>query len=648
MRQKFAFAAIFLLTAFFSYAQEYKNLSFSPARPKPGDVIKFEYSTTGTVLGGTKDFEAIAYINDGQVTAQEIKLNADGDKWKGEISTNDSTKVVFIAFKQDKLIDNNKEQGYSLMLYKNGEPVKGAYAAMADVNTGFGSYLMQLKSDPSQNLEWYAKEFKRDPAYKSKALVSYANLLVRADKATAKEKIKPFISELNAKKNKTEADYQNIMWAWQRVGDKESAEKLKKDIAQKFPHGAQVKMDKQNAFYSENDIKKKEDLLNAYSKEYPAKTDNDKKSFDNLYSTMASAAATKKDWDLFKKYESKVTNKETLAGTYNNVAWSLSGESIDGKADDLAKAKELSGKSLEYMKASMDNAANKPSYYTTKEYKKNLQFSYGMYADTYALILWKSGNEEDAYKYQEEAVKNMNNGDAEANERFIVYKEKFKGPAAVKDDIEGYVKDGKSSPKLKDILKRAFIAEGHNETEFVSYMEGLLKEYHTKLREELMKKMINESAPKFALKDLSGNTVSLDELKGKVVVVDFWATWCGPCKASFPAMQTALNKYKDDPDVKFVFVDTWESKKSEEMKKNAGEFVTKNKYNFHVLLDTDDKVIGSYAVDGIPTKFVIDPESKIRFKAVGYDGSADKLVDEISIMVDVLKPGGEINTKKGF
>jgi hypothetical protein len=114
-------------------------------------------------------------------------------------------------------------------------------------------------------------------------------------------------------------------------------------------------------------------------------------------------------------------------------------------------------------------------------------------------------------------------------------------------------------------------------------------------------------------------------------------------------MQKALEKYKNDPDVAFLFVDTWESKKPEEMQKNADEFVKKNKYDFHVLLDTDDKVIGSYAVEGIPTKFLIDPQSNIRFKTIGYDGSMDKLIDEISIMIDVLKTGNtESGVKKAF
>ena len=133
--------------------------------------------------------------------------------------------------------------------------------------------------------------------------------------------------------------------------------------------------------------------------------------------------------------------------------------------------------------------------------------------------------------------------------------------------------------------------------------------------------------------DADGNTVSLESLKGKVVIVDFWATWCGPCVASMPAMKLAQEKFKARNDVKFLFVNTWQSE--DNRKQLVADFLQKNNFPFYVLFDTDNKVVTDFKVRGIPTKFIIDKTGNIRFKSVGFGGGDDNLVDEIDTMVEM-------------
>jgi peroxiredoxin len=102
-------------------------------------------------------------------------------------------------------------------------------------------------------------------------------------------------------------------------------------------------------------------------------------------------------------------------------------------------------------------------------------------------------------------------------------------------------------------------------------------------------------------------------------------------------MQKAVDKYSDDENVEFLFVNTWE--RVEDKLENARKFITNNNYTFHVLMDTENKVVTDFKVSGIPTKFVIDGNGNIRFKSVGGDDNIDRLVDELTAMITLASQG---------
>jgi|GEM_PF-2543270 len=168
----------------------------------------------------------------------------------------------------------------------------------------------------------------------------------------------------------------------------------------------------------------------------------------------------------------------------------------------------------------------------------------------------------------------------------------------------------------------------------------------SKLKADLAQKMINKPAPAFSLKDLNGKTVSLADLRGKIVILDFWATWCMPCKASFPGMQLAVKKYKNNPNVKFLFVDLWE--RGDYYADEVRKFIKDSHYDFHVLLD--EKLSGSrytkvgqlYNINAIPTKIIIDKKGNIRFTFTGGSATPNKLLDEVTGMIELAEKPNKI------
>jgi thiol-disulfide isomerase/thioredoxin len=109
---------------------------------------------------------------------------------------------------------------------------------------------------------------------------------------------------------------------------------------------------------------------------------------------------------------------------------------------------------------------------------------------------------------------------------------------------------------------------------------------------------------------IDGNRVTLSGLKGKVVFLNFWATWCPPCRAEMPSMEILHQRFQNDGLV-FLSVDIRES--SEEVQK----FLTNNKLTFTTALDTSGSVSNDYNIQAIPSTYIIDRDGKIIISSVG-------------------------------
>lgn len=119
---------------------------------------------------------------------------------------------------------------------------------------------------------------------------------------------------------------------------------------------------------------------------------------------------------------------------------------------------------------------------------------------------------------------------------------------------------------------------------------------------------VGAKAPDFELKTLAGDTVKLSDLKGKKVMLNFWATWCPPCKAEMPAMEEFHKEAGDDVVILAVNIDPHLDVKA---------FVDENGITFPIPLDEEDKVNETYQVLSIPTTYFIDTKGNIGNKYVG-------------------------------
>ena len=514
-----------------------------------------------------------------------------------------------------KIIDSNSDKGYVIYLKNKTkeelEKTKLSYLSYVMQS----NYMLKLNVTPEETITRFEELYTQNPALKEDESYSYY-LYLQYQKD--KEKFRPAVIEYAEKsmKNGGEKSLLKASSIYSLLKMNGKCAEIEGIALKKYPKGQFAKSKFFKEFYSNQSRSEKFilDEMNRFCAEFNDTSSNSKKEFQyellNLYLKNVDSINVK-------KYASLLYNDLMVANQFNEAAWQLSGQDLITPGKDLSFAESLSKQSIEIIKKAMTDS-------TKQNGVNRLRESYITYTDTYALIMFKQQKYDLAFQYQDEISK-MTDIDTGGKERYAGYAEKVKGLEFAKTYIEKQIKAGVESKILINQLREIYKKLNLSSTDFEKIKENALKSMSQKTKDQIIKKYGGLGAIDFTLTNLKAEKVKLSDYKGKVIVLDFWATWCGPCRASFPKMQELVEKYKNR-NVEFFFIDVWEKMSPTEIKTNVAKFIKDNKYSFNVLFDFKDEIAVKYKIEAVPTKIVIDKNGNII--------SVESSIEDLSTLID--------------
>ena len=556
----------------------------------------------------------------------EYQIEGQGGGEVGLVTLPEDTRLIVVSNNIDEEVlripavneDGSAIIGSKLALAQSHLQYAGLMGVSADAAIG-KEYLEAAVELESDFLKAYPKHA-RDVAYQAKDSESKSAVMGLLSLAQS----------VKVSKKTKESDLEFAFYVLNILENGEALQKFTAKANKQNPDGVVAFAQLQNKFAQ---TRKPGDLLALYQEadqRFSSRSDY-QEAIGNWAPMVAFVAADKSDWETFNTVKALSNSPERMVNYMNSLAWRM----IDGlgsPAKDLEKGIPLAEEAVFILEEEMYTAAHMPSYQTKEEYRNQMNYMYSMILDTYAVGLFKNGEHQDALASSLKSIEVAKFKNQSLNTTYATMMlETDQSEEAVGFMVER-LKKGQGDDDMRRLLEQELLKASSSEItpRFIQLLDEMALEAY---KEEVLAKMISEDAPQFTLTNLEGEEVSLASLKGKTVILDFWATWCGPCKMSFPGMVEAQEKFRDQ-DVVFLFINTWEG--DGDRAEKAGKFIEDKGYPFNVPMDMDDAVVKSYGVSGIPTKFVVGPNGNIRYKSVGYSGDNKKMIFELETVIGAI------------
>lgn len=664
MKKQIIFLVLLFIQAVLCAQPRFDSSVFKPIKPKTTEHIQVVYDAQGRDLEFSDAIQAVFFLYEDfewKKFSLLLKKNKEG-LWSSMVPVKPTTAFIGVKFYQGDsdrpdVIDNNQDRGYAIALTDaKGKAVPGAYLGEASFQIpaiAGGGIFSYYSTPPPPMPTNYAKALaEKEFALSGKQYLRYFQAFMNLQKLALGEAFPDYAKKLitdELKQKKISDQVLNQFYSYASTGlqDKELAQLIKKRVHIDFPQGETARF----IAYSNTMVSSlnKVELIASYEnflRLFPVQQWRQHPSsqafiYYAVYRGLGSAYFESKQFDKFAKLYDEVdfrTGNELMRW---NIMRAYMFKTVG--ADSLYQLSEII---LPKLIARKRDNSYKEDFNRMTQADSNVVKNLDDRLFTHISLL------NDLKKY------------SEARRYFLLLSEDGKYSRAELNDINLQVLEGMGddkqilpllemsarcnamTPRMLDKLKKIYL-KGHSgdESGYQAYLTGLKSsEEQAIMRAYVDHNWVNYPMPAFRLETADGFYITAQDWKDKIVVVDFWATWCRPCIMAFPGMQLLVDKYAQDTHVAIYMLGTMQTGNYKDKSVN---YVRSEGFRFNLLHDSVNpktneqdllfrQLVPLFGDSSIPRKIIVK-DGRIRYCSGGYSGSPSKLMDELSLAIDLLR-----------
>jgi len=596
-----------------------------PISPKIGEQIQLEYTPMDAdkAMMDRKNIHAVVYTFTAAAElplAIEVPLEKRSGRFTGALVLPKDAVYAIIKVGNGSIYDTNKELYWEVLQHnEKGQPVEGADLKSAMARYGQLPAPCRMKDDFEEALEYLNKETRLYP----KNVVAQFNYIMIAKNTgdltedEAKGKYRELTSQVTQIQGPLEAIA--VAQAYAEQGKQEESERIMVDAARRFPTSTvseQAQLQELGASKSLDEfVGRATEHLQKWSSS-PAR--------QNIIDAVLNATTQQRAMPQLVQFI------QSTAG--------LSARTIHQAVNFIGAVDTLQTQALAFVESGISAArdeSRKPQNMGISEWKEEQRLASSQLRFVQGAILRAMRRNNEAITALEQSVEIGGDDLEKGCVEMLVDMRALSGQKKPALQLaERALSLGVSTPKLLETFRALLKEDGEDSSDIAEREEELRSQGRQRMAMRVVKDMLHQQAIDGAFTSLDGKAVKIFDWKGKVVIIDYWATWCGPCRQSFPSLQKLYMRYKDNPNVVFAIVNVWE--RSDDRIQTVKDFLSKNPtLTFPMFLDKDDSVVGKFGVTGIPTKFYLGKDGRIQFKEVGLSPE-EQFLDEATNRIEAL------------